>query len=162
LKKLLKDRLDCRVDGDERVTIKKRNIVLVYILAIITLGIYGIYWLYSTKKEMNEELGANIPTTILIIIPIANLYWMYRYAEAFATKVKKDDNTVLWALLFILISIITPAIVQTELNKLADNPNLLQTEKQKRQNKDRRCPNCGRDIPFDARTSPYCGKKFEE
>ena len=27
---------------------------------------------------------------------------------------------------------------------------------------DRRCPACGRIIPFDARTCPYCSKKFED
>jgi hypothetical protein len=27
---------------------------------------------------------------------------------------------------------------------------------------ERRCPNCGRVIPNDARICPYCGKKFEE
>lgn len=27
---------------------------------------------------------------------------------------------------------------------------------------DRRCLNCGRIIPFDARTCPYCSKKFED
>jgi len=25
---------------------------------------------------------------------------------------------------------------------------------------DRRCPNCGRNIPMDATTCPYCAKKF--
>ena len=32
----------------------------------------------------------------------------------------------------------------------------------KKMNNDRRCPNCGRVIPFDARTCPYCSKKFED
>ena len=27
---------------------------------------------------------------------------------------------------------------------------------------DRRCPNCGRVIPFDARVCPYCNKRFEQ
>ena len=27
---------------------------------------------------------------------------------------------------------------------------------------DRRCPDCGRIIPFDAKICPYCCKKFEE
>ncbi|MFW9949354.1 MAG: hypothetical protein ACFFKA_04430 [Candidatus Thorarchaeota archaeon] len=27
---------------------------------------------------------------------------------------------------------------------------------------DRRCPYCGRAIPFDAKECPYCGKKFED
>ena len=28
-------------------------------------------------------------------------------------------------------------------------------------NEDRRCPNCGRIIPFDSILCPYCGKRFE-
>lgn len=31
---------------------------------------------------------------------------------------------------------------------------------QNRLNEDRRCPNCGRSIPLDAGTCPYCSKKF--
>jgi UDP-N-acetylmuramyl pentapeptide phosphotransferase/UDP-N-acetylglucosamine-1-phosphate transferase len=98
-------------------TLKLRNVVLVYILGIITLGIYFIYWYVKTKREINENFGAAISTCWLLIIPIANIYWMYRYAEAYAYYVKRDSNTTLWALLFILISIITPALVQIELNK---------------------------------------------
>jgi hypothetical protein len=101
--------------------IKRRDIVAIYLLAIITFGIYAIYWLVQTKKEMNS-LGATIPTAWLLIIPIANLYWMYKYCEAFATYVKKDNNTVLWFILYVLIGIIMPAIVQSELNKLAAAP----------------------------------------
>ena len=32
----------------------------------------------------------------------------------------------------------------------------------KKEKSERRCPNCGRIIPEDARTCPYCSKKFEE
>lgn len=99
--------------------IKNRNIVMVYILSIITFGIYGLYWTVITKKEINE-LGAEIPTAWLIIIPIANIYWIYKYCEGFSEKVKKDNNTILWFILYILVSIIMPAIVQSELNKLAE------------------------------------------
>ena len=98
--------------------IKKRNIVLVYLFMIITFGIYGIYWLVSTKNEMNS-LGAKIPTAWLVIVPIANIYWHYKYAEGFATRVKKDNNTVLWFLVIIIVGIVMPALVQSELNKLA-------------------------------------------
>jgi hypothetical protein len=98
--------------------IKKRNIVLVYVFSIITLGIYAIYWVVKTKGEMNS-LGAKIPTCWLLIIPIANLYFMYRYCEGFATKVKKDNNTILWFIVTIIVGIVMPAIVQSELNKLA-------------------------------------------
>jgi hypothetical protein len=68
---------------------------------------------------MKNELGADIPTAWLIIIPIANIYWLYKYADGFAKTVKKDNNGVLWFLLFFLVDIVRYAIVQIELNKLA-------------------------------------------
>ena len=50
-----------------RVTIKgekmiqKRNIVAVYLLSIITLGIYGIYWEVKTKDEINVSVAIFLP-----------------------------------------------------------------------------------------------------
>ena len=99
-------------------TIQRRDVILVYFLGIITLGVYYIYWLVKTKTEING-LGAQIPTAWLLIIPIANIYWFYKYAEGFSLQVKKDNNAVLWFLLFWLVTIITPAIVQSEMNKIA-------------------------------------------
>lgn len=99
--------------------IQKRNIVAVYLLSIITFGIYAIYWEVKTKEEINS-LGADIPTAWLLIIPIANIYWIYKYAEGYSEKVKKDNNGVLWFIVFWLVSIIMPAIVQSDLNKIAD------------------------------------------
>jgi hypothetical protein len=98
--------------------VKRRGLLFVYVVGIITLGIYFIYWHISTKNEMNR-MGAEIPTAWLIIIPIANIYWLYKYAEGFSKKVRRDDNGVLWFLLFWFVSIVTPAIVQPELNKFA-------------------------------------------
>ncbi|MEM5835242.1 MAG: DUF4234 domain-containing protein [Candidatus Aenigmatarchaeota archaeon] len=71
--------------------IEKRNIVLIYLLGIVTLGIYFIYWLWKTKNELNE-LGAEIPTAWLIIIPFANIYWLYKYSEGFAKVTKKRKS----------------------------------------------------------------------
>ncbi len=62
--------------------IKNRNIVAVYLLTIFTLGIYGIYWQVQTKEEI-KGLGADIPTAWLLIVPIANIYWLYKYAEGY-------------------------------------------------------------------------------
>lgn len=99
--------------------VKKRNIFLVYLFSIITFGIYGIYWTVSTKNEMNT-LGAKIPTAWLMIIPIVNLFFIYKYCEGYATVIKKDNNSVLWFILFLFVSIVMPGIVQNELNKLAN------------------------------------------
>lgn len=97
--------------------IKHRNLFLVYVFGIITFGIYFLYWTVSTKNDINSK-GGNIPTAWLLIVPIANIYWMYRYAEGFSENIKKDNNTLLWFIAYVLVGIVMPAIVQSELNKL--------------------------------------------
>jgi len=101
------------------MTITKRNPILVIIFSVITFGIYAYYWLYKTKEEINS-LGANIPTFWLIIIPFINLYWIYKYCEGFSNYVKKDNNPILWFIVYILVPIIAIAIFQSELNELAE------------------------------------------
>jgi len=99
--------------------IKKRNPALVVIFSIITLGIYLLYWIVATKKEI-KSLGAKIPSAWLIIVPIGNLYFLYRYCEGFSDYVKKDKMGVVWTLLTLTCFPVMPIIVQIELNKIAD------------------------------------------
>lgn len=66
------------------------------------------------------ELGADIPTFWLFIIPIVNIYWLYKYALGTAKVAKKENNTGL--IYFILWIVFAPAamiLTQIELNKLA-------------------------------------------
>jgi bacteriorhodopsin len=98
---------------------KERNILLVYILSFVTFGIYFLYWLYKTKNELNE-LGANIPSFILALIPIVNVFWLYKYTEGWAYVTKKD-NAIIYFILFFLVGIIMPYIVQKDLNEIARN-----------------------------------------
>ena len=99
--------------------IKRRNPALVIIFTIVTFGFYGIYWTVKTKSEMTN-LGATIPTAWFLIIPIANLYFTYRYAEGFSIYVKKDNNVITWFLLNIFITPLAMILFQIELNKLAE------------------------------------------
>jgi hypothetical protein len=89
----------------------------VYFLTLITFGIYRLYWIVSTKEEI-KFLSAEIPTAWLLILPIANLYFIYKYCKGFSTYVKRDNNTILWFILYVLAGIIMP-VVQSELNKIA-------------------------------------------
>ncbi|MFZ1987644.1 MAG: DUF4234 domain-containing protein [Minisyncoccia bacterium] len=100
-----------------------RGPVAIIILSIITFGIYALYWVVKTKGEINA-LGAHIPTAWLIIIPIVNIYFAYKYAEGFSLYVKKDNLPVLWFLLIIVIIPVAMILVQIELNKYTTHSNL--------------------------------------
>ena len=100
--------------------VKNRNPILVIIFTIFTFGIYSLYWAYSTKKEMVEQ-GADIPTFWLIIIPLVNIYWTYKYSMGAAKVAKKEDT--MGYIYFILWIVFAPAamiLIQIELNKLVE------------------------------------------
>jgi hypothetical protein len=86
------------------------------------------------------------------IIAIAIGVWMYRDAE------KRGKNGTLWLLVGLiggLIGLIIWIVVRP--------PELTPEQRQARSTPieaRRRCPDCGRAIPFDASVCPYCAKKF--
>ncbi len=100
---------------------KYRNLVATFLLSILTLGIYFIYWSKTTKDDLNE-LGGNIPTTFLVIIPGAHIYFWYKYSQAFVKyvlKSKSESNVLIYC---IMASFVTPAgmlIMQGHYNNLA-------------------------------------------
>ena len=89
--------------------------------------------------------GIIIWFVVFILIAI----WVYRDAE------KRGSSGALWLIVVIilgLIGIIIWLIVRPPIGG----------KKNESSKSDRRCPNCGKVIPEDARTCPYCSKKFEE
>jgi hypothetical protein len=60
-----------------------------------------------------------------------------------------------WPLLLIGFILFIFGIVIPEEKTKIFQPELKESEKK------RYCPNCGRQIPFDALVCPYCAKKFE-
>ena len=79
---------------------------------------------------------------IWFIVWILVAIWVYKDAE------KRGKSGVLWLIIVIilgLIGLIIWLVVRGE--KPAST---------------RHCPNCGREIPEDARICPYCNKKFDQ
>ena len=99
---------------------KNRNIIGVVLLPFITFGIYILYWFVSTKGELNRK-GASIPTAWLLIIPLVNLWWMWKYFEG-AEQVtnKKVSGVLMFVLALFVTSIISAAICQDAYNKLGE------------------------------------------
>lgn len=95
-----------------------RSVVLVILLSLFTFGIYPLYWYVKTKDEM-VSLGASIPTGWLLIIPIANLYWIWKWSQGVEQVSRGQMSAAVTMLLMLLLGVIGTAIVQDTFNKLA-------------------------------------------
>jgi hypothetical protein len=101
----------------------KRSPIAVFFLGIITLGIYGIVWHVKTKGEMNR-LGANIPSAWLMIIPLVNIWWLWKYAEGVEEITKGGMSKAVAFLLLFLIGLIGDAVIQDTFNNMKGEPAL--------------------------------------
>ena len=119
-----------------------------FLLSIITQNIMGASSYYSSSSS---DMFLWFPLIIIGIIGliygvwILVAYWVYKDAK------KRGENGILWALLVVvggLIVIIIWFVIRPPIGG-------------KKTSSDRRCPSCGRIIPFDSVVCPYCGKKFE-
>lgn len=103
---------------------KQRNLVSMFFLTFITFGIYSIYWFVSTKGELNQK-GAQIPTAWLLIVPLVNLWWMYKYYKGAEQVTAGKISTLLYFLLGLFVSSLVPMLLgQNEYNKLSVSPDL--------------------------------------
>jgi hypothetical protein len=94
----------------------KRSVAAVIILTIITFGIYAIVWFVKTKNEMVKQ-GADIPTAWLLIVPIASIYWMWKWAGGVEHVTQGKSTQVISFILVFVLGLIGMAIVQDGFNK---------------------------------------------
>ena len=107
-----------RLGKAKAMTMHKREPLLVFFLAIITFGIYGLVWYVWTKHEM-KRAGAQIPTCWLLIIPFVNWYWMWKFSQGVEMVTNKEMSAGAAFLLIFFLGVIGMAIVQSSLNKVA-------------------------------------------
>lgn len=97
----------------------KRSPVAVFVLSIVTLGIYALYWLVRTKTEMNSN-GASIPTAWYLIIPLANIWWYWKFSQGVEKVTNKGMSAGVVFLMLWLLPIIGSVIIQSTLNEVAE------------------------------------------
>ena len=106
--------------------IKNRNMIMQVVLTIVTLGIYSIYWFYSTLKELHiangKEDAGEILWTILMFIPLANLFALWHYSEECAAFTDDKYPTFLMFILWIFFSPAVCLLTQLELNNASTSP----------------------------------------
>lgn len=96
----------------------QRNPFAVFGLSIITFGIYALYWAVKSKGEMVQR-GAEIPTAWLIIVPIANIWWLWKFSEGVEKVTNGKMSGVIAFILLLVLDIIGMAVVQNEFNKVS-------------------------------------------
>ena len=109
---------------------KERNVALVIIFSILTCGIYSFYWLYATTEDVNYYLGDNDTSGGLVVLfsiitcGIYLLYWYYKIGKRISYSQEKagvrvSDDSIVFLLLSIFgLSIVSTAIIQSNLNKI--------------------------------------------
>ena len=95
-----------------------------------------------------------IPLIIGLLIAI----WIYQDAN------KRGKEGIIWGMVFIILSFFSiigfvPIIILL-IVWLSSRPPIV-TKQPKKVHVDRRCPNCGRVIQWDAKACAYCAKKFD-
>jgi hypothetical protein len=95
----------------------------VALLSLFTLGIYGIVWKIVTARALRHKLGASIPPSWLVVVPLVNLYWLWRYAEAAERPSRMAPITtfgLLWLVSPIGMAILAHRMAPTLWNPEAD------------------------------------------
>ncbi|MBX4190534.1 DUF4234 domain-containing protein [Candidatus Saccharibacteria bacterium] len=96
---------------------KHRNPFAVFVLSIVTLGIYDLYWLASTRKVLNKTTSVKVPSVWLLIAPSLLIFGaifmvlfssVQNQAESGATAQPPDGAAavvgLLWFLGIVLVS----------------------------------------------------------
>ena len=96
---------------------KERDILGVFILPLLTFGIYGLVWFLKTGREM-RSLGAVIPTAWLLLIPLVNLYWVWKWSKGVEKVTNNHFSPVAAFVLLVLLGPIGAAIVQSHFNRV--------------------------------------------
>lgn len=100
---------------------KRRSPAAPLLLPFVTFGIYNLVWFVKTKNEINLVAQSRIPTAWLTIVPIASIWWMWKYAVGVEEATSKgiSRHAAFW--LILLLGFIGTAIVQNALNTAIDS-----------------------------------------
>jgi hypothetical protein len=100
---------------------RRHNIVLWILLVFFTGGICSLVWLVRTKNDMNS-VGQKIPTAWVLLIPFLGALWFHwKWSQGVENVTEGNSTTFGTFLLVLFLGFIGQAIVQSNLNKLAES-----------------------------------------
>lgn len=100
---------------------RRRNIVSIVVLSIITCGIYYLFAWYEVMSDINYESGESNSAALDIILTfitcgIWGVYAYYKYSQKLARVGAEDSSTITTILALFGLSLISLCILQTNIN----------------------------------------------
>ncbi len=108
------------IDTTAEGTDPSASVLIGFMAALILFvigGAYGLYWLIDTAKELKRQTGMKIPTAFLLVIPLANYWWMWRYSQVAEVYTKGRVQGAMGFVLLVLLGAIGMGILQDTYNK---------------------------------------------
>ena len=116
----------------------QKSLLTVSLLSLFTFGIYSLYWLYVTTRDINDYMEQEYMSPAIVIIlsivtcGLFSIYWFYKYGSIVFNDMSKKANldsygesaAVLAILIIIPFGYIYSAVaLQSKLNIIYDNLN---------------------------------------
>ena len=122
---------------------KSKNFFIFYLIGMLIICLLTIM---TSAQYLNETCFALllVLSPVYIFVIVWFVLWLLVAVWVYKDAQKRDKNGVLWFIIVIIIGIIGFIIWL-----------LLRGEVPK---SGRKCSNCGRLLPNDAKVCPYCGK----
>jgi hypothetical protein len=115
-----------------QTTVKIRNPFLVFVWALVTLGIYYLVWYYKVNRELRDAAGIDVSPVVallaitigwvIVVPPFVSWYRTFERIRAAqrGAGVTNEASSVLGVILFIIAVFFLPVeliYAQDELNK---------------------------------------------
>ena len=95
----------------------KKSPFTVLLLSCITCGIYQIVWMVKAKGEMTAR-GADIPTSWLMLVPIANMLYTWKWCQGVEHVTKGAQSAVTTLILLFFLGPVAPMMIQGKFNEV--------------------------------------------
>lgn len=113
------NKIDDENDINQNYVIPINRLIFLY---IITLGIYNLYWIYCTVKNIREftkvnRLSPALEVILNIFIPFYHVFWVYRYSRIIYNDIDSkaymdnlEDNTIFLTIINLVSSVLVTII----------------------------------------------------
>ena len=102
---------------------KKRNIIVMIILSLVTFGIYPVYWSCSFQNQLKKETGEGFGgfghfLMCILTFGIYSIYWQYAAGKRLH-KLGAENHAVIYLLLALIgLGFINQFLMQSQANSL--------------------------------------------